>query len=186
MLPNTPEEERTKMRPDLLLVKGLTQREANNWSNDLRVHDKKRYIIHIFEIGYGSDTCLDNKERTKLDQHTKLITALQEEGWTTNYTALPLGTTGGIPNNVVNALKDRLKLSHNQVDKTCHKLHDLAIRTAHALVRKRRFIEYHKHTGTKRNGYTTHVNTDDHKKEYNNQTKTTKRKMNPHQTGSIT
>ena len=186
ILPNTPGAERTKMRPDLLLITGLTQREANNWSDDHIVQDKTRYTIHIFEIGYGSDTCLDNKERTKLEQHTSLISALHREGWTTNYTALPLGTTGGITNNVVNALKDRLKLTQNQVDKTCRKLHDLAIHAAHALVRKRRYIEYHKHTGTKRSGYTNHVTTDNPKIEHSNQTKTVKHKKNPHQTGSIT
>ena len=186
MLPNTPEAERTKMRPDLLLITGLTQREANNWSDNLQVHNKTRYTIHIFEIGYGSDTCLENKERTKLEQHTNLVTALQKEGWTTNYTALPLGTTGGITNNVVNALKDKLKLSHTQVDKTCHKLHDLAIRAAHALVRKRRYIEYYKHSGTKRSGHTTPVKTNDSEIEHGNHTRTAKHRKNPHQTGSIT
>ena len=144
MLPNTPDDVRRRMRPDLLLITGLTQRETNEWAEDKVVKDKGKYVVHILEVGYGSDVSLEDKERTKLEQHTQLIAALQEEGWKTEYTAIPLGTTGGIPNSTVKALTEKLHLSNSQADTTFRRLHDLAVRSAHALVRKRRQLEYNK------------------------------------------
>ena len=159
MLPNTPDETRQRMRPDLLLVTGLTQREVNNWDDDTTVNNKGRYMIHILEIGYGSDTSLEDKERTKLEQHTQLLEALQKEGWKADYTAVPLGTTGGITNNTVKALTEKLKLPTGQADTAFRRLHGLAIQAAHTLVRKRRYLEYHRDTqGTQHTrGDTQHV-----------------------------
>jgi ribonuclease HI len=196
MLPNTPDTERARMRPDLLLVSGITQRDANTWADDQVVDNKRQHTVYLIEVGYGSDNCLEDKERTKLEQHTRLVEALQQEGWNVVYTAMPLGTTGGIPNSAVKTLADQLKLPPNQVDKTCNRLHDLAIHTAHALVRKRRYIEYHKDTrqhqgdesGYKTRGYKSGTRRPEHSgnDRMNTRDKTRKTHKNAHQVGAVT
>ena len=170
LLPDTEEDTRNKLRPDLLIVKGLTQRKANTWTARGRVRNKTRYTVYLIEVGYSSDTRLDDKEHTKLEQHQQLAELLRKEGWNVAYKAIPLGTTGGIHKTIVDTLTNDFKLDTKKVDATCNKLHNMAINMAHALVRKRRYLEYHdatnctntnnkhpnkwnneKHRGTKRN-----------------------------------
>ncbi len=67
---------------------------------------------------------------------------------------IALGTTGGIAKSTVKALQDKLKLTTSHVNTTCCKLHDLAIQMAHALVRKRRYLEYHREARTHRSSNT--------------------------------
>ena len=112
-----------------------------------RLRYKNNYTIYIYEVGYGSDTRLDDKEYTKLEQHKHLEELLQKEGWKVAYKAIPLGTTGGIHKVLKETLEKDLKLSKTQVEKTCNKLHDLAVSMAHALVRKRRHLEYSEAAG---------------------------------------
>ena len=78
-------------------------------------------------------------------QAIQQIEALQKEGWKTDYTAVPLGTTGGITNNTVKTLTKKLKLTTGQADNAFRRLHGLEIQAAHTLVRKRRY-QYHRDT----------------------------------------
>ena len=143
MLPDTEEDTRNKLRPDLLIVKGLAQRKANTWTARGRVRNKTRYTVYLIEVGYGSDTRLDDKEHTKLEQHRQLAELLHKEGWNVACKAIPLGTMGGIHKTVADTLTNDFKLDTRKVDATCNKLHNMAINMAHAIVRKRRYLEYH-------------------------------------------
>ena len=146
MLPDTDDDMRNQLRPDLLLIQGLTQRRANTWPNGKRLRYKNRYTVHLLEVGYGSDTRLHDKECTKMEQHRRLEELLKKAGWKVNYVVIPLGTTGGIHNTLTKTLQRTFKLNKARTDRTCNRLHDMAVHMAHALIRKRRQLEYHNTT----------------------------------------
>ena len=41
----------------------------NTWTAHKQLRNKTRYTVYLIEVGYGSDTRLDDKEHTKLEQH---------------------------------------------------------------------------------------------------------------------
>ena len=148
MLPDLDDETRNQLRPDLLVIQGLAQRRANAWPKGKKLRHKRRYTVHLIEVGYGSDTRLQDKEHTKLEQHKRLEDLLKAAGWKVNYMVIPLGTTGGIHNTLTRTLQGTLKLGKTKIDRTCNRLHDMATRMAHAMIRKRRQLERQQSTHT--------------------------------------
>lgn len=79
LLQNTPAEQRQRMRPDILIVEGLSIDDVSEGS--VPPHAKRDCRIHIIEVGYGADTRLGDKRKIKEQQHETLRKSLTEEGW---------------------------------------------------------------------------------------------------------
>jgi ribonuclease HI len=88
VLPKVPETDRLKLRPDLMVFEGLTpamQEGFQQLKGPRRIAAMKKLKVHIYEVGYTSNTRTDELFEEKRQQHASLIKALTEEGWTVNY-----------------------------------------------------------------------------------------------------
>ena len=95
LLHNTPAEQRQRMRPDILVVEGLSVDDVRGGTVPPRAKQECR--IHIIEVGYGADTRLGQKRKEKEKQHEALRRSLVEAGWQVEPPHLILvGHGGGI------------------------------------------------------------------------------------------
>ena len=82
VLPNTPAEERSKMRPDILIIPTLSREQARSiaavGSKRRRALDRGQHTVHIVEVGYGPDTNHASKIQEKTAQHQTLAQALED------------------------------------------------------------------------------------------------------------
>ncbi len=148
LLPAVPKEDRLMMRPDILVVKNLTQAEGDSWTHSRKYNKRgppKKTIgekeVIVVELGYGIDTMLDEKRLEKIKQHHKLVEELQKQGWKTKQITVTLGNTGAIPTQLVEDMKDKFGLNATNTKKCLQELHIQGVTFADVLVTKRRQLE---------------------------------------------
>jgi hypothetical protein len=95
LLPGVPEEERRRMRPDILRVIGLPAAPTPEQVQEA-VRCKHRHPIQIVEVGYTADTKWQEKRDAKKEQHKMLVTALRQAGWTVETYIILVGRTGTV------------------------------------------------------------------------------------------
>ena len=84
VLPSVPDDQRLRLRPDLLIFEGLTSTDTRLPSHTTRaapnLHSlQQRVIVHIIELTFTSHH--DNALTDKMQQHTLLVHLLQAAGW---------------------------------------------------------------------------------------------------------
>jgi len=79
LLPNLPQKERRKLRPDILCM-ALDSQHSIEGEDYLSVI-KQHATFHLIEVGYGGDTFYTSTQARKLAQHTLLAQLLRKEGW---------------------------------------------------------------------------------------------------------
>ena len=90
MLPTLPETIRLRLRPDILIVHGLTQHSfCHTFRIPLEQLDlvtlaavQRSCTVHIIEVGYTSDASFHDSLSRKRAQHNLLVHYLQFAGWT--------------------------------------------------------------------------------------------------------
>jgi ribonuclease HI len=130
-------------KPDFVLLPGVTAEEMER-----RVREGDRLPegqrITLIELGYGTDTRLEQKREEKSKQHADLANTLRGLGFTVAYDAavhcVPLGHGGAVPASL-GALMKELGVSATVTSSMCTKLAQHAARMAHAIVVKRRQLE---------------------------------------------
>lgn len=145
ILPSLKNKDRLRMRPDMLVVEGLYENEVQKMVRGSTFHRKKKRecVIHIIEVGYCSDSGHAQKLQDKHAQHSKLLTALRQEGWTVHdnrVSVILLGTVGTIFQPCSDILKS-LKIPAHIVKLTLRTLSIHAVKTAHSIVLARRALE---------------------------------------------
>jgi ribonuclease HI len=148
LLPSCSEEQRKPMRPDILLVEGVTAKDAKKPDFEPRWdRSKDLYKVHVLEVGYTSDTNHEAKCLVKQGQHAALVTALEHEGWHVNYpkhAAITLGTGGTVRKDLALALRE-LGVTQDKVADCMQRLHLHSVLTAVEIIKLRRFLEYGGH-----------------------------------------
>jgi len=86
MLPSLPPDTLALLRPDILLIEGLTVAhfhaiQASLYSPTVLSSLQARCLIHILELGYTSDICRADSLTRKRCQHSALTMHLQAAGW---------------------------------------------------------------------------------------------------------
>ena len=86
MLPTVPPANLDLLRPDILLIDGLTQSDlASLAKSSLSPSDmhalQQRCLVHIVELTYTSEICRSNSLTQKSTQHSRLISLLLHAGW---------------------------------------------------------------------------------------------------------
>jgi ribonuclease HI len=119
---------RLRLRPDILVVEGLTAQAARGTEDAIR-----RILpyckIHIFEVGYCRDTDHKQKDDDKQEQHAQLEKLLRSYGRTALYhPPITLGRTGTIPSSLIKTLRDIIGLTAPKADVTAKALARHAIR----------------------------------------------------------
>ena len=113
LLPDLPDSEKLKMRPDLLIVTGFENPgddapPGDTWCGLL--HQRAPATIHIIEVGYGHDTALADKDLEKREQHMALYNELTKPGHFApqfvKYHTVPLGRCGAIPSSLRTVFRD--------------------------------------------------------------------------------
>ena len=130
--PQVTQEEWRKLRPDLVVITGMT-------ANETPTHGMKLHM-EMLEVGYCSDTNHAVKIQDKQEQHARLLHILREAGHTVRYHPITLGTTGTIRKETLSTLQ-QLGLTLPQAQKTMNKLHQNAIASAVDITRARRIRE---------------------------------------------
>ena len=150
MHPHLPADIVSLMRPDLLIIEGLTQGMVS--SNNLRDpavlhHIQTSCKIHLLELGYTSDASYTTSLSRKHFQHVRLCRELTRAGWTlsltetTPYHILLLGMTGHVFRPCRETLLS-LGISKSATLTLMKKLHLHAVRFAHYIIRLRRRLEW--------------------------------------------
>jgi len=113
LLPDLPDTDKLKMRPDLLIVTGLENPgddapPGDTWRGLL--HQRAPATIHIIEVGYGNDTALADKDLEKREQQMALYNELTKPGnfppQFVKYHTVPLGRCGAIPSSFRTVFRD--------------------------------------------------------------------------------
>jgi ribonuclease HI len=128
VLPKVPEADRTKLRPDMMVFENLTpamQEEFQLLTGASRVTAMKKLKVHLYEVGYTSNTRTDELIKEKRQQHVALIKAMTEEGWTVMYpkeNIVALGTAGWVRQETKTLLQTWLPHDSLTVKATLRKL----------------------------------------------------------------
>jgi hypothetical protein len=150
VLPGTPESVRLKFRPDLLVIPTIRMHRSGQHANTPRTrHQRSAHKVYVIEVGYCSDLRHPEKRVEKLQQHTKLITALRNAGWDvarSETTVITLGHTGTITPHL-HALLKTLGCSTQIAHRTCRKLTKHAVHTTTSITALRRELCSHKWPG---------------------------------------
>lgn len=141
LLPGVPDDERLKMRPDLLVIPSipLTLTAPATYQGP---HDRTQHTVYILEIGYTGDL-RHEKNATKLEQHQQLANRLQESGWKVQYStaeAITLGVGGTIRRDL-RPLLIKLGVTPERATRCCARLHDHAVNMLNGIVLRRRKLE---------------------------------------------
>jgi hypothetical protein len=138
LLPDIPDAQRRTMRPDILLIPGVTETR-----HPTSMEDRSNYTVHIIEVGYCADTQLDLKQHEKAQQHQQLADLLSGAGWNVQYTtlqALSLGYCGAIRKDLAKAMQS-VGVEHKDASTLCTRLHWHAVDTCCNIVKVRRLLE---------------------------------------------
>jgi ribonuclease HI len=138
ILPTVQEEDRLKMRPDILFMQGAPDAYAKRTE---ALTDKSGITIHLIELGYGADTRYLEKRAEKQLQHRALETALRSEGWTVIVHTIIIGTGGTLFEDLQQFLRDTLKLKNCAQEKIGRKIIRLTADRALQIVKTRRWLE---------------------------------------------
>jgi len=164
LLPNVPRESGTRMRPDIMLIEGMPansiqayqalddplptrgrKRTANGLRGQRTLSEKQTFrakcLVHIIEVGYASNTRYHDKVMEKRIQHTLLIKALEDDGWSVHYHVVVLGTGGFVFTDTLTTL-DTLMVPHAPKQTALLALHRLAVTKAHEILVCRRQLEH--------------------------------------------
>lgn len=150
MLPHLTADIISLMRPDLLIVEGLTQGMVS--SNNLRDpavlhHIQTSCKIHLLELGYTSDASYTTTLSRKHFQHVRLCRELTRAGWKLSipdnspYHILLLGMTGHVFRPCREILLS-LGVPNSATLKLMRKIHLHSVRFAHSIIRLRRRLEW--------------------------------------------
>jgi hypothetical protein len=97
MLPAVADEERLKMRPDIMFVDGMDEGWQGAEVTAERVRSlKDRCTVYILEVGYCRDNAALRKRAEKRRQHARLRRALRAEGWKVQDVPIVLGHCGSV------------------------------------------------------------------------------------------
>jgi ribonuclease HI len=97
MLPEVPDGERLKMRPDIMFVDGMEEGWQAEEVTAARLQDmKRRCTVYILEVGYCRDNAALRKRAEKKRQHALLRRALRKEGWKVEDMPIVLGHCGSV------------------------------------------------------------------------------------------
>ena len=151
LLPGLGDADRAKLRPDMLIIEGLNYTMHHNQA---LLQDAARELkasghgkVHIVEVGYCSDTRMQEKEEEKRKQHARLAAYLTEAGWTVQpVQPIVLGTTGVVYKPTLAALI-QLGLDKVQARDLLKDLHIHGVHTAFNTVCARRQREHGAHSG---------------------------------------
>jgi len=132
-----------KMRPDLLIVKGLPAHHGTDVArggSSQAVPAKAQCEVHIVEVGYTTDLRYSSKLKEKDEQHEHLSGALTAQGWVVHRHTILLGMGGTMYCSATSALQG-LGVSGGRLDKCLRKLLRHTIHAALAIVQCRRATE---------------------------------------------
>jgi ribonuclease HI/exonuclease III len=138
VLPGLGDEERNKLRPDILIVYGHKGTAHNYEIVEMRCAQTE---IYMMEIGYCPDTQEAERYTTKSKQHETLQQLLRQQGDLADLETVLLGTSGSIPKSLRSYLMDVHKIPTPPIEKLLNHLNAHAINTAHSITCKRRELE---------------------------------------------
>jgi hypothetical protein len=150
MLPNVDPAFRARLRPDLLLVHGLSVSDVVSYdlSHPLVLsYFQRSCTIHILEVGYTSDASYLTSLSRKHFQHVALCRALIAAGWklstqpSSPFHILMLGMTGVVFKPCSDILL-ALGISKSSSVILMRKLHVHAVQFADSIIRLRRRLEW--------------------------------------------
>ena len=141
VLPDVDPDLLSKMRPDILRIKGLRSNLAQTEINEA-LHTKAGLTIQIIEVGYGPDTRWRETLAKKREQHARLKEALEAAGWEVEEHFLILGRAGTCYIHNLNTMMD-LGITKEQATKLLNMLHVHAVNKLHEIVVARRRLERH-------------------------------------------
>ena len=120
------EQTRKKLRPDILVIEGLSAKDTTGPIEEVRSHIAsrlKQLTVHVIEVGYGSDIDHATKESDKRSQQEALVAVLQKAGFAvTFHDPVTLGRCGSIPTSLINTFKKTFKMSTHRADEYANKL----------------------------------------------------------------
>ena len=146
--------DRKLLRPDALIIEsndiyvpatgkrdvGRKRRPArmmHDKSKDFPVKKRKAYII---EVGYAAETRYEAKVQKKVEQHAKLQTLLEAEGFEVVPQPIILGRTGGTFRSH-NDLVDQLGVPKHRQQKLNRRLHIHSMQYMRSIIKARRLNE---------------------------------------------
>lgn len=144
LLPHLSDAERSRMRPDILLIEGLPLSDVQGaHPDDEPPKPGRRYKVHVIEVGYTSDLDHASKHEAKVAQHEALVAALVQAGWQVEHGgdhAITLGAGGTICRMLHKALTD-MGVASAAAHACTRKLHQHAVHTAGDIIGVRRLME---------------------------------------------
>jgi hypothetical protein len=154
VLPRVPEADRLKLRPDMMVLENLTPDMINEFQSltgARRTNAMRGIKVHLYEVGYTSNTRTDDLIKEKRQQHVALIKAMTEEGWTVMYpkeNIVALGTAGWIRQETKTLLQTWLPHDSLTVKATLRKLSAHSAKKCMDHVITRRILEKGGQPGT--------------------------------------
>ena len=139
LLPNTPEADRRRMRPDILRVSNLPAVPSPGQITEACAH-KHRHPLQLVEVGFTSDTRWQDKMQEKRGQHEALVAALRAAGWTVNAHVVLVGHCGTVYKTGLTALQD-MGVSKQNASALLEDLSIHAVVAAHEIGMARRRLE---------------------------------------------
>lgn len=143
LLPNVDATTLAKLRPDILLVKGLPTREADGLvrlpQQDLAQLQRTCTIL-IIEIGYASEFRYNEKHAQKTAQHAELMTLLRGSGWDVKQYNVVLGIAATINRDVIDLL-EALGVPALKKKSSLHELHKLGATKVRDMLTTRRKLQ---------------------------------------------
>lgn len=154
LLPSVPLDILSKLRPDILLVHGLSPTAAPSpdaaplSTTALRALQSS-CTVHVVELGFTHESLYAETLAAKHAQHAQLISFLVADGWTVFHPpdtaptphVILLGTSGIIYSLILPVLMT-LGVPPSRISPLLHSLHLLAVQYADQLVRTRRRLEH--------------------------------------------
>ncbi len=129
------DEDLLKMRPDILVVEGLPAAASEDDLRAAAVH-KDRYTVRLIEVGYCADDKWRERIADKLQQHSRLISALQAAGWRSDNGGKPhvivVGAMGTVYESSMHALTN-LGLTPKHSREVLRQAHLLAVKELHTI-----------------------------------------------------
>ena len=133
------ETSRRKMRPDILILEGLDEKDIRGKPEDqIRSHindlkESMKLKVHVIEVGYCTDLNHASKDLDKRKQHEDLVALLRTPcphfGATTVrfHDPVTLGHCGTIPASLITLMKETFDLAPSRADEYAKKLNRIAV-----------------------------------------------------------
>ena len=139
LLPNVPEADRLRMRPDILRVLRLPAAPTQA-QKDQACTQKHLHKVQIVEVGFTPDTRWQDKMEDKRKQHAELVDALNAAGWTVELHVVLIGHCGTVYKSGLAAL-EKMELSKSDASSLLADLSLHAVVAAHEIGMARRRLE---------------------------------------------